>query len=114
MCIQARALQYCLEDGVNELGDSDWIVHLDEETVMTENAARGVFNFAVDGRAKIGQGVITYANEEIVSYITTLADLVRVAEDVGKYRFQFEVIGRPLFGMKGSYVVTQVSLNVCS
>ncbi|CAG0919690.1 unnamed protein product [Notodromas monacha] len=106
---KARALQYCLENGVNQLDDDDWIVHLDEETVMTENAARGIFNFIVNGKAKIGQGVITYANEEIVSWITTLADLVRVAEDVGKYKFQFKNFEKPLFGMKGSYVVTQVA-----
>ena len=25
---KSRALQYCLEDDVNRLGDDDWIVHL--------------------------------------------------------------------------------------
>ncbi len=36
---KARALQYCLEDDVNILQDSDWIVHLDEETLLTVNSA---------------------------------------------------------------------------
>ena len=33
---KSRALQYCLEDDVNMLNDDDWIVHLDEETLLTE------------------------------------------------------------------------------
>lgn len=35
---KARALQFCLEDEVNILQDNDWIVHLDEETLLTHNA----------------------------------------------------------------------------
>lgn len=35
---KARALQFCLEDDVNILRDEDWIVHLDEETLLSENA----------------------------------------------------------------------------
>lgn len=35
---KARALQYCLEDDVNILRDEDWIVHLDEETLLSTNA----------------------------------------------------------------------------
>ena len=42
---KARALQYCLEDGVNTLTDSDWIVHLDEETRLTTDSIKGVLNF---------------------------------------------------------------------
>lgn len=37
---KSRALQYCLEDDVNILQDDDWVVHLDEETLLTENAVR--------------------------------------------------------------------------
>lgn len=39
--LQSRALQYCLEDKVNLLSDNDWIVHLDEETVITEDCIKG-------------------------------------------------------------------------
>jgi egghead protein (zeste-white 4 protein) len=35
-----------------------------------------------------------------------------VADDLGKLRFQFSYFHRPLFGWKGSYVVTQVSQSV--
>lgn len=106
---KARALQYCLEDDNNILGENDWIVHLDEETILTDNVVRGIVNFVSKGKHEFGQGLITYANEEIVNWMTTLADTFRVAEDMGKLRFQFWMFHRPLFGWKGSYVVSKYS-----
>lgn len=105
---KARALQYCLEDGINVLADNDWIVHLDEETLMTENCVRGILNFVLDGKHHFGQGLITYANENVVNWITTIADSFRVADDMGKLRMQFSCFHKPLFSWKGSYVVSQV------
>ncbi|XP_077295047.1 beta-1,4-mannosyltransferase egh [Arctopsyche grandis] len=106
---KARALQYCLEDSINkDLGDTDWIVHLDEETLLTENSVRGILNFVMDGKHQFGQGLITYANEDVVNWLTTLADSFRVADDMGKLRLQFKLFNKPLFSWKGSYVVTQV------
>uniref|UniRef100_A0A915D2E6 Beta-1,4-mannosyltransferase bre-3 n=1 Tax=Ditylenchus dipsaci TaxID=166011 RepID=A0A915D2E6_9BILA len=94
---KARALQYCLEDDVNFLRDEDWIVHLDEETLLSTNSVCGILNFCV----------ITYANGEIINWFTTLSDSFRVADDMGKLRFQFHYFHKPLFGWKGSFVVTQ-------
>ncbi|KAB7507336.1 Beta-1,4-mannosyltransferase egh [Armadillidium nasatum] len=105
---KARALQYCLEESVNILSDTDWIVHLDEETIVTESSVRGILNFVMDGKHQFGQGLITYANENIQNWFTTLADSFRVSDDMGKLRFQFKIFHKPLFGWKGSYVVTQV------
>jgi egghead protein (zeste-white 4 protein) len=104
---KARALQYALEDEVNMLGDKDWIVHLDEETILTEDVVRGIVNFVSRGKHEFGQGLITYANEEIVNWITTLADSFRVSDDMGKIRLQFKLFHRPLFAWKGSFVVTK-------
>lgn len=109
---KSRALQYCLEDNVNILADTDWVVHLDEETLLTENSIRGIINFVSDGQHHFGQGLITYANEQVVNWLTTLADSFRVADDMGKLRLQFYIFHRPLFSWKGSYVVTQVKLFV--
>jgi len=105
---KSRALQFCLEDNVNILADCDWIVHLDEETLLTENSIRGVLNFVLDGKHQFGQGLITYANEEVVNWFTTLADSFRVADDMGKLRIQLSMFHKPLLSWKGSYVVTQV------
>ncbi|XP_050672676.1 beta-1,4-mannosyltransferase egh-like [Leptidea sinapis] len=106
---KSRALQYCWEENVNILSDSDWVVHLDEETLLTENSVRGILNFVFDGQHQFGQGLITYANEDVVNWVTTLADSFRVADDMGKLRFQFYMFHKPLFSWKGSYVVTQVA-----
>jgi beta-1,4-mannosyltransferase len=105
---KSRALQYCLEENVNVLNPNDWIVHLDEETILTDNCVRGITNFVLDGKYPFGQGLITYANENVVNWLTTLADSFRVSDDMGKLRFQFKTFHKPLFSWKGSYVVTQV------
>ncbi|GMS92288.1 hypothetical protein PENTCL1PPCAC_14463, partial [Pristionchus entomophagus] len=104
---KARALQYCIEDDVNRLHDSDWVVHLDEETLLTSNSVAGILNFVEQGMHDFGQGLITYANGEIVNWLNTLSDTYRVADDCGKLRGQLSVFHRPLFGWKGSYVVTR-------
>lgn len=106
---KSRALQYCLEDSVNVLNGGTWIVHLDEETLLTENSVRGIVNFVLDGKHAFGQGLITYANENVVNWMTTLADSIRVSDDMGKMRFQFKAFHKPVFSWKGSYVVSQVS-----
>lgn len=105
---KSRALQYCLEDNVNVLNNNDWVVHLDEETLLTENSVRGIINFVLDGKHPFGQGLITYANENVVNWLTTLADSFRVSDDMGKLRLQFKMFHKPFFSWKGSYVVTQV------
>ena len=75
---------------------------------QTENSVRGILNFVLDGKHQFGQGLITYANEDVVNWITTLADSFRVADDMGKLRLQFTMFHKPFFSMKGSYVVTQM------
>lgn len=105
---KARALQYCLEDRVNILADNDWVVHLDEETLLTKNSIRGILNFVLDGKYEFGQGLITYANEKVVNWITTLADTIRVADDMGKLRAQFNIFHKPVLSWKGSFIVAQV------
>jgi len=111
---KARALQYCLEDDVNVLGEDDWIVHLDEETLLTDASVRGIMNFINEGKHSFGQGLITYASNPVQfnSYskflqnrICTVADSFRVADDMGKLRCQLTYFNKPLFGWKGSYVI---------
>jgi len=111
---KARALQYCLEDDVNMLGDEDWIIHLDEETLLTGDSVRGIINFISSGKHHFGQGIITYASnpvhfksfaKKVQNRICTVADSFRVADDMGKLRCQLKMFNKPLFGWKGSYVV---------
>lgn len=106
---KARALQYCLEPSVNILSDDDYVVHLDEETIMTSDSIRGILNFVLEKKYDFGQGVITYANGQVVNWLTTLADSIRVADDMGKLRAQFHLFHKPLFSWKGSFIVSRVS-----
>ena len=46
---KARALQYCWEDFVNLIQPEEWVVHLDEETVLTESSVKGILNFISSG-----------------------------------------------------------------
>ena len=108
---KARALNYCLEPDVNMLADNDWIVHLDEETLVTEASVIGIINFINEGKYSLGQGVITYANEEIVSWVTTAADLVRVGMDYGMIRFSLKYLHRPVFSWKGSFIVSNAGIE---
>lgn len=108
---KSRALQYALEDEVNLLNDDDWIVHLDEETILTENSMRGILNFLFESKHSIGQGLITYANEEVINWVTTLADSFRVGADMGMLRFCLKKFNKALFLFKGSFVVCQAGVE---
>jgi hypothetical protein len=55
----------------------------------------------------IGQGVILYGTrKKLENYFTTLADSIRVGDDFGKFRLQYEC-HYPWIGMHGSFVVCQ-------
>lgn len=103
---KARALNYCLEPDVNKLSSNDWIVHLDEETMLTKDSLYGVLDFIASDKGDIGQGPISYANAtHIPCWPTTMADCIRLAFDYAIFRFQFSVLNRPVFGFKGSFMV---------
>ncbi|XP_059178647.1 beta-1,4-mannosyltransferase egh-like [Physella acuta] len=102
---KARALQYALEPEVDSLSPGDWIVHLDEETVLTEDAVIGIVNFTGAAQYSFGQGVITYGHGKIVNWVTTLADSIRVGIDYGYLRFSLGVLHKPIFSWKGSFIV---------
>lgn len=50
---------------VNQLNDEDWVVHLDEETLLSASSVKGIINFVCNGKHKFGQGLITYANGKV-------------------------------------------------
>ena len=110
---KARALHYAIL--FSQATDTDWVVHLDEETRFTVETVRYCLNHCVEQDAElargtkqyanIGQGVIVYGNKmSIENYWTTLADSIRVGDDFGKFRIQYES-HYPWIGMHGSFVV---------
>ena len=60
---------------------------------------------ACDSYGAVGQGAILYnANLRAAeNWVTALADAVRVADDYGKFAFQYRLFRQPLIGMHGSY-----------
>lgn len=124
---KARALNYAIS--ASNAGERDWIVHLDEETTFDNDTIRAIlfhcgreayrtFVTRTQQWPCIGQGPILYgrwlstdsdSQAEQSGYIggnwmTTLADSVRVSDDCGRYRLQFES-GEVWVGMHGSFVV---------
>ncbi len=51
------------------MNDDDWIVHLDEETLLTSGCIKGIVNFICEEKHNFGQGVITYNNDEVMKTI---------------------------------------------
>lgn len=110
---KARALHYAIAAGNTR--DQDWIVHLDEETRFNIRTITAIYKHCAHEHrqvmlgeqdfGKIGQGVILYGtHDKLDNYITTLADSIRVGDDFGKFRLQYE-FNRPWIGMHGSFVV---------
>eukprot|EP01060_Flectonema_neradi_P026636 TRINITY_DN357_c0_g1_i2.p1 TRINITY_DN357_c0_g1~~TRINITY_DN357_c0_g1_i2.p1 ORF type:complete len:2065 (+),score=347.73 TRINITY_DN357_c0_g1_i2:154-6195(+) len=116
---KARALEYAIHN--SNCTKDDWIVHQDEETRFEVETVQKIFYHCACEHAaiqsgkrrygRIGQGVIVYgANDEIENWVTTLADSIRVADDYGKFRIQFE-LHEPLIGMHGSFVVASQAVE---
>jgi egghead protein (zeste-white 4 protein) len=105
---KARALNYALT--VSTATDDDWVIHLDEETCFDEDTVQAIAQFVAEESAKplehraIGQGVVLYGRGPIINWVTTLADSLRVGDDYGRFRLQYEH-GRADFGLHGSFIV---------
>ena len=67
-------------------------------------------------------GVITYGTQPSLAFsswftslqnrLCTVADSMRVADDMGKHKTAFKLLNKPMFGMKGSFVVTKVKRHL--
>ena len=109
---KARALQYALE--ASEVASDAWIVHLDEESHITLSCIRGVRDAVYEeessGRHRIGQGCILYHRDVRRHPFLTLADSIRTADDLGRFRLQFK-LGVAIFGLHGSFIVVRNSVE---
>lgn len=108
---KARALHYA--NTVSDANDLDYIVHLDEETRLTQHTLYAIVAFInkhKDNPTAIGQGAIEYSRTLKSHPVFTLADSLRVADDMGRFRLLFKQ-GFAKFGMKGSFIVCLVKLE---
>lgn len=109
---KARALQYALEH--SEVDDRTWIVHLDEESHLTPGVVDGIADHIARHDAEevpaVGQGLILYHRGLETNPLYTLADSIRVADDLGRFHLQYR-LHRMLFGMHGSFVVVRTDVE---
>jgi egghead protein (zeste-white 4 protein) len=109
---KARALQFAIENSL--LRDHHWILHLDEESHITEQLVVGIREAVTEeetsGEHRIGQGLILYHRDLETNPVFTLADSIRVADDVGRFHLQYR-LNRVLFGMHGSFVLVRNSVE---
>jgi egghead protein (zeste-white 4 protein) len=114
---KARALQYALDcrDPIDEQESvSVWVLHMDEESVLTCECLAGIRRFVTDPRNadRIGQGEIKYNSFEYGKRpLITALDNMRTGDDLGRFRCQYALLHRPLFGMHGSFVLVPLEIE---
>lgn len=109
---KARALHYASQ--TRRCSSKDYIIHLDEESILTPEVIRGLDKFIHNGHGleRIGQGEIKYnAHEYGKNLLITCVDSIRTGDDLGRFRTQYKLFGRPLFGMHGSFFVVPALLE---
>lgn len=103
---KARALEWFRVQ--KQLADSEWVLHLDEETIVDAHAVRTCIEFA-EGQEdyELGQGPILYnAHEYWKKPFLTVADLTRSRDDYARFWFAYRHVHRPIFGVHGSFLLT--------
>jgi hypothetical protein len=89
------------------LTEHDWILHLDEESCIDSDGVEQVLNFIRYTKYQMGQGPIFY-NQYLYwkNPVWTVADALRVGDDVSRFHLQYTYFNRPIFGAHGSFLLT--------
>lgn len=105
---KARALEWFRIETTKVKVLDDVYLHLDEESVISDDVLVGIQSFVKNNPNKkvIGQGEILYnAHNYGNNPITTAVDCLRTGDDLGRFRLQYKLFNKPLFGIHGSYLV---------
>ncbi|MFE4668416.1 glycosyltransferase family 2 protein [Streptomyces sp. NPDC056716] len=116
---KARANHYAhelrIEEG--EALDYVWVLHMDDDTGVGPDTAAALAQFinrqrrAHPDKAKhMAQGILTYPRENAVSMFTWLADAVRPADDIARFR-ALTGLGTPAAGVHGELLVLRASIE---
>jgi egghead protein (zeste-white 4 protein) len=113
---KARALEYALHERNARYFETKntWLLHLDEESVVTKESVAGILAFIKSKKhtETIGQGEIKYNSYRYGEKpVITAIDSVRTGDDLGRFRLQYKLFHRPIFGMHGSYVLVPYSVE---
>ncbi|KAJ3230858.1 hypothetical protein HDU81_004176 [Chytriomyces hyalinus] len=103
---KARALEWYRQ--TMRYTEHDWILHLDEESVIDDESVKRILEFIwYEKDYHFGQGVILYNQYRYWSnWIFTVGDAIRVGDDLARFHLQFTYFHRPIFGAHGSFLLT--------
>jgi hypothetical protein len=107
---KARALEYFRQQ--QRFGPGDWVLHLDEESVLDAHGLQACIDYCERSPYLYGQGAIFYNNHEFWRRpVLAAADCIRAADDVAKFHLQLARLHRPIFGLHGSFLLAKGSLE---
>jgi cellulose synthase/poly-beta-1,6-N-acetylglucosamine synthase-like glycosyltransferase len=107
---KARALEYFRKQQC--FGPGDWVLHLDEESVLDGDGLRACQEYCRRSPFLYGQGPIFYNNHGFWQHpVLTAADCIRVADDIAKFHLQLSALNWPIFGLHGSFLLVKGSLE---
>ncbi|KAI8818646.1 glycosyl transferase family group 2-domain-containing protein [Fimicolochytrium jonesii] len=103
---KARALEWYRQ--TMRYTEHDWVLHLDEESVIDDESVKRVLEFIwYERECTWGQGVIMYNQYRYWSnWIFTVADAIRVGDDLSRFHLQYTYFRRPVFGAHGSFLLS--------
>ncbi|WP_369248595.1 glycosyltransferase family 2 protein [Streptomyces sp. R41] len=116
---KARANNYAhelrIEEG--EALDHVWVLHMDDDTGVGPDTAASLAQFInrqrrahPDEAKHMAQGILTYPRENAVNLFTWLADAVRPADDIARFR-ALTGMGTPAAGVHGELLVLRASIE---
>ncbi|KAF2825925.1 hypothetical protein CC86DRAFT_249994, partial [Ophiobolus disseminans] len=89
------------------LTSSDWVLHMDEETFVDAYGLETCIDLIERSSVDYAQGYIFYNNHAYwKNWFLTFGDIIRVTDDLGRYQWQANCLGKPLFGVHGSFFLT--------
>lgn len=103
---KARALEWYRQ--TMRYTEHDWVLHLDEESVIDDESVKRVLEFIwYEHDYHWGQGVILYNQYHYwKNWIFTVADAIRVGDDLARFQLQYSYFHRPIFGAHGSFLLS--------
>lgn len=114
---KARALCYAAEVRKTRFSDEAhvWILHCDEDTLLTPQAVYGIHSFLLNDNAanRCGAGAKKYAmcgHSRKAKFFGAI-DLHCTGEDIGRYRLQFQLWQASIFGAHGSFLLLPLRLD---
>ncbi|MEV0410881.1 glycosyltransferase family 2 protein [Streptomyces sp. NPDC050448] len=115
---KARANHYAHELRIDEgeALDDVWVLHMDDDTGVGPDTAASMAQFvnrqrrAGDEGKHMAQGILAYPRENAVNRFTWLADAVRPADDIARFR-AFTGLGTPVAGVHGELLLLRASIE---